>query len=162
MWFIIMNMNRIKFTVITIVVIVISVLVGLLIADKTNVEPTTSLPTRKLITSIPDTPKIESSGIEINNVFKEEDSKITPQKDVLVSEESLYQILYLTQFDQFLISIITPNFEEARRIAEAEILQKTGVSKEEACKLDVQITTPSYANLELAGKTFGLSFCPSK
>lgn len=81
------------------------------------------------------------------------------QGNKLVINESGYQILYLKEFDQFLISILQSPFETIRQEAEKEFLRITQAEKDTACQLDVVITTPRFANPDLAGQTFYLSFC---
>lgn len=101
---------------------------------------------------------ITVSGVEINNVLETPLEK-TSQGDSLFVKEATYQIAYLPSFNQFIINILSPSFEQARNDAEEAFMKKLGISKEEACRLNVSLGTPNYVNPELSGEKFPLSFC---
>lgn len=127
--------------------------------DQTGVSRPVKTPFVKKTILVPNTPKFISSGVEINNVFKSSNATVTPEKDVIVVDKTGFQIRYLSQFDQFLITVLNPNFEAGRADAEKALIQSTGVSMEDACKLNVSISTPAYINDQYGGKTFKLSSC---
>lgn len=85
--------------------------------------------------------------------------KVNARGDVLLVDKPEYQIIYFQKEDQFLISILKSPFEAIREEAEDEFLQITKADQETLCKLDVVLTTPSFANPSLAGKIVYLSFC---
>ncbi len=70
-----------------------------------------------------------------------------------------YQIIYQKSNDTFIISINDSPFEIVRKGAEEKFLSLIDASKDIACQLKVKIVTPAFANPELAGKNFPLSFC---
>lgn len=84
------------------------------------------------------------------------------QGDSLIVNKSSYQIIYHKNLDQFMISILKSPFEDIRQIAEQEFLQITQADVATVCKLDAVVTTPYFANPDLAGKIFPLSFCQIK
>jgi len=85
--------------------------------------------------------------------------KINNQSNALIINQPGYQILYLKEFGQFLISILKSPFEEMRQKAEQKFLEITQANENTACQLNTIITTPFFANPDLAGQTFYLSFC---
>ncbi len=106
----------------------------------------------------------DSSGkrfpLEINNVRKEAVRRIG--NDFIIKNERDYQLLYFSKEEAF--SIIVTGMEDlrvARQNAEEEFLVRTGLSREEACKLNVDLRVPADVNFQLAGKNYGLSFCPN-
>jgi hypothetical protein len=136
------------------ILIILFVVYKFLSASKpTNINPvTTPTPT------IPQGATIEISGTPLNNIYK--GSKIDNQRDVFfIDEPGKYQVVFLEKFNTFLISILGSPFEELRQDAEKALLIKTGLSQAEACKLDIQTTTPSYVNPDYAGRSYPLSFC---
>jgi len=70
-----------------------------------------------------------------------------------------FNFLYRTETDSFLISIFSSPFDEVRFEAERAFTKSLGISQTEACKLEVSVTTPHFANPEHSGEIFGLSFC---
>jgi len=85
--------------------------------------------------------------------------KTSTEGDMLLVNNSDYQIVYLKESDQFLLSINKTPFEQIRGDAEEEFRKITRADKETVCKLNVTVSTPSFANPSLGGKVFPLSFC---
>lgn len=86
--------------------------------------------------------------------------KINQEGDALLVDEPEYQIVYLKKDGQFLISILKSPFEPLREKAEKKFREITQADKDTLCQMNVVVTTPSFANPDLAGKIFPLSFCP--
>ncbi|MEX2008369.1 MAG: hypothetical protein WD850_02700 [Candidatus Spechtbacterales bacterium] len=70
-----------------------------------------------------------------------------------------YKILYFQETKRFQITITDPPFDEFRQAAEQDFLRVLDINEQQACRLDVTIRTPLYANPNLAGQVFFLSFC---
>lgn len=102
--------------------------------------------------------KIEVTGVEINN-FYDEETDINTRGDAMFVNTDKYQIVFFSNEQQFLISILDSPFDEVRKQAEKEFLKELGISRGEACTMNVLITTPGYANPENAGRNYRLSFC---
>ncbi len=121
-------------------------------------SPTISFPTPFPTPSFPQTPEITISGVEVKNFYQnaEEYSK---QGDVQFSSIPQYNLVYLSKFNEFLVSILSSPFEDTRVIAEKDFIEKLGITELEACKLTVTVTTPKSVNPEFAGKKYRLSFC---
>lgn len=105
--------------------------------------------------------KIEISGIEVNDFYKESESA-GELGEVLFVNKPEYNITYYPLDDAFLIIITRYPFDEIRPSAEEEFLKALGINKTDACKLSVYITTPSFANPDRAGEVYELSFCNDK
>lgn len=120
-------------------------------------------PTKVPIIKISKTPegKLNISGVEVND-FTKSPKYMDKIGDILFVDSKEYQILYMEKYNKFLLSILSSPFEEIRQKAELEFLKSLGIPQEEACKLDAEITTPSFANPEQSGKIYRLSFCKNK
>lgn len=149
----------------TIIVITVVVLTRNLNPQKPESSPTPSKKPEELTpgNGFVQPTKKPASKISINDIeHNEEILKQEPTNnrgDILVSDEEYFQTLYFAQEDQFLISVIMSPFNEKRIEAENDFVIRLGISKENACLLDVVITTPKYANPNEAGKNYSLSFC---
>ncbi len=101
--------------------------------------------------------KIKISDVWVNNFLKEGKNN----KDLFISliRNEDYHIFYIPNKQSFTISITGRGFKDLRVKAEEEFLKILGVSQTEACRLNVHITTPSFANPNEAGKIYSLSFC---
>lgn len=78
-----------------------------------------------------------------------------------IARTNRYGIMYAPGSKSFVISILASPFEEVRNEAEAAFLQNTGLTKEEACMVNVSIGVPHFVSPERAGQVFPLSFCPT-
>lgn len=102
--------------------------------------------------------KINISGVTIND-FRKSNVAANNKADTLIVDNEKYQIVYLSQFNKFLITVLGSPFEEIRNEAEKEFLNVLGVSESDACKLTVEVNTTEFANPEFSGTAFSLSFC---
>ena len=76
------------------------------------------------------------------------------------ADTEYYSIVYFKENDLFSIVLEhEEDFNLARLVAEEELLYMLEINKEEACKLSLDVTIPSYINFQWAG-SYGLSFCP--
>lgn len=125
-----------------------------------NTSKQAPIPSSPNPTAVPSrTPeKINISGVEVNN-FLDGGTVINNNKDTQFIKTSEYQVIYLPQFNQFIITILSTPFLTVRQTAEEEFLQKTGVTQEQACRLDVTIGTTYDVDPINAGTNFPLSFC---
>jgi hypothetical protein len=103
--------------------------------------------------------ELPRAGVRVNNFYKRIVVRTNPEGDTIVVDDSGYQIIFMPKSEQFLISILGSPFEKVRKEAEEELLHILGIGRADACRLDVKITTPRFANPAQAGKNFGLSFC---
>lgn len=109
----------------------------------------TALPT-------PSSEKIQSAGIDINNPYTGA-KELTIQGDALSVSTDTYRILYLKQFDQFLINITRDPFSTNRIEAEKAFLEKLGITEQDACQLDVTVNEPRREGAPRL--KYKLSFC---
>lgn len=103
--------------------------------------------------------KIEISGIKVNDFHKNAVSDNPSAGYTLIVQKNNYHIFYFDPDELFVISILGYPFEEFQSQAEEEFLKTLSVSKDEACKLNVDITTPLRSNPSKAGKIYKLNFC---
>lgn len=123
-----------------------------------NISPTLSLiiPSAK-INSTPS--YITINGVQTNDFIKT-GTQINKEGDISITKISgSFNITYLAQFKEFLISITGSPFESQRQIAEKAFIQSLGISQIDACKLTINITTSIHINPNEAGKNYPLSFC---
>jgi len=118
--------------------------------------PTTA---KETIPSIPSGSKINVDGVTIRNIYNDA-VNINNEGDVQFSTDSGFHLVYLPDMREFLISIRRSPFTSVRIQAERDFLRALGINEEAACKLDVKITTPQFANPQEAGQVYSLSFCP--
>jgi len=105
--------------------------------------------------------KTKKESFELNDPAKIVE-KVIDQKDMVIKEEPRYQILYFNYGKpSFLISIADPDIKNARIEAENDFLKTFGITKEQACGLDVSLTVPASINSNASGQDYGLSFCPN-
>lgn len=108
--------------------------------------------------SLLDKNKIEISGVKVTDFIDETNQDESPGYYTIAKTPD-YHIFYLPADELFFISITSYPFDEHRAVAEQKLLEVLAISEDEACKLNVDITTPAYANPDKAGEVFKLSFC---
>lgn len=141
-------MNK-KTLIIGTLILIIILGLFILFRDKEAAKPGKPVPTPSLTTAVtPDITKINISGVEVN-----------PKGDSLIVDNEKYQIVYLSQFNKFLITVLGSPFNEIKNEAEREFLKVLGITEENACKLIVEVNTPEFANPEYSGTALRLSFC---
>lgn len=87
--------------------------------------------------------------------------QIPSSQSIQFVQTGQYIIQYSQTSDSFLISIQSAPFDSNRKKAEEAFLESLDITKEDACKLDVSITTPQSVNPKEAGTIYRLSFCTS-
>ena len=102
--------------------------------------------------------KIYVGKVVVNDFYKIA-QKVMPNGDVILSDNSDFQLVYFGKSDYFQLSINDSPFEEVKSRSENELLRILNINKEDACSLKLRITTPFYANPDFAGKKYSLSFC---
>lgn len=99
-------------------------------------------------------------GVTVKNFYKTAKG-IVDQTEVVLDETKDYLIVYHapnSNFDIYFLSK-TNDFGTVRSVAESLFLSRLGVSKNDACKLDVVVNMP-YNLDSIAGGKQPLSFCP--
>jgi len=165
------NMKKYLFVVFGILIILfILYLILSSIKDRSVNEPPqpSPIPTSEPSASqpLPTNVKSRSNGkILINNVELRDffifSKKINENGDVLISQSENYNIEYFPKFNSFLISIKASPFEENRKLAEQELINKLGINKNDACRLPINVATTQEINPEFSGRNYPLSFCHS-
>lgn len=106
-----------------------------------------------------DVNKITIQGVKMRDFYKYARPLSENSKDVMLVDEKNYDILYFAQSDEFLVSILGYPFADILPTAEDAFLQVLEISKDDACRLTVHVTTTLQANPNLAGQIMKLSFC---
>jgi hypothetical protein len=102
----------------------------------------------------------KDGNVATNNLYKSPVENLD-KNGVLFEENAGFHSSFYPQDQGFLITILDTNIEKGRRDAEENFLQDLGITKDEACKLKVDLGVPSFVNQDAAGKNYGLSFCPN-
>lgn len=97
-------------------------------------------------------------GINVN-VFLSPTPSLDPAGLPLVVETDTYRIIYHPEDESFAITILASPFVTIQKQAEQQLLSLLGVSQQQACLLQVTISSPSKINPDYTGKIVGLSFC---
>ncbi|OIO14147.1 hypothetical protein COV53_05965 [Candidatus Gottesmanbacteria bacterium CG11_big_fil_rev_8_21_14_0_20_37_11] len=121
-----------------------------------SVRPIT--PTTVNLSLVPTEEKIDIKGVTIKNIYRDP-VEVHGNGDVVFYRNSDYQLVYLPKFSNFHITVLGSPFWDKAKEAEEQFIKSLDISKEQACWLTVEITTPQFANEEYAGKTFPLSYC---
>lgn len=137
----------------TILLVVFFLFIGRSIEKKPSSFPKpTSVPIDQ-----PTLRKIEISGIKTND-FISRPTDLNRDGDVLFLKTSNYEAVYLKKYNQFLLNISSSSVEIINQ-AEEEFLKKLGISKKDACRLDVIVNSPYVPNPNLSMPRKTLSFC---
>ena len=78
---------------------------------------------------------------------------------VTIQETAAYNIAYYEPDHSFNIVVTKTPFDATRAQAEATFIQDLGISRTDACKLNVKVGAPSWVDPEHAGQNFRLSYC---
>jgi len=144
-------MNRKKTIIIAGVLIIAPLVAGIFWASINSTQ--VSLPA-----DVPQGETIQSSGQQISNVYNTA-KEVTLQTDAIMADNENYQIMYFKFSDEFLVTILGSPFESFQKMAERDLISQLKIDENTACRLKVSVTTPSFANPDEAGRTYGLSFC---
>ena len=151
-----------------IIVALIVVLAAILYIYKKN-TPEAPQPVPAQIPSLPSSAELKEQGKAAISSGQENIIINDPYKDALkivsgnaeIKNTSSYEIVYLGSLKSFVISLYGENLNDSRNKAEQAFLESLGITKDEACKLDVTLAVAPEASKSAAGKNYGLSFCPN-
>lgn len=124
--------------------------------DRTNTGSTINFPTKDTI----------NETIPVRD-FKS-DPGVTPWGDNttlilgdgLIADEQAFQIFYYEVDKSFSIAILQEPITDIRKVAEAQLIERLQISENDACKLIISVTVPSFVNENISGQNLGISFCP--
>ena len=134
--------------------------------DKTSPDPSQQktgpyqLPESKInLEEIPTEPdKVIIGETETKNFYKSAQA-INESGSAVVNKSQDYEIVYTPEFSRFNITVLGSPFTQARKTAENKFIETLGINTETACKLNVVVSTPYFANPNESGQSYGLSFC---
>jgi len=71
-----------------------------------------------------------------------------------------YSIMYVNSDQSFTVSLWVEPIADTRHLAEQDLLQRLGISQQDACNLRYTVLVPYSVSPVYAGKNLGFSFCP--
>ncbi|MEK7598135.1 MAG: hypothetical protein AAB487_00155 [Patescibacteria group bacterium] len=160
--------KSVKITLILLALLVL-VIIGyfLVVKPKKTIPPSSvspSAPTAEFIIPPPDAKKMtvpaEKESIDTNNLYNNPIYKL-PDGTVTFLENSDYTMAFFPKDKLFNIAILSSTLKEARNKAEGAFLDTLGVTKDQACELNVSLGVPYGVSPRNSGLNFGLSFCPN-
>lgn len=101
----------------------------------------------------------KNGAVPVNNVTQNPVQQVGDT--VVFAQTDQYSIIYYQKEQTFSITISSQPAQPARDAAEAVLLQKLGISKDQSCNLIVTTYVPYDVDPNLSGQDYGLSFCPS-
>lgn len=102
----------------------------------------------------------EAGNLTIDNPFKNSVKYNEKYQDLVMAQNLFYTIQFFAADQSFNITLLNKDIWTAREKAEADFLQRLGLTQEEACKLAVNLAVPASVNATAFGGNYGLSFCP--
>lgn len=97
--------------------------------------------------------------VTTKNFYKSADYTTQDKETVVVHATSTYSIVYNVSDSSFIITLLAMPLEAARQAAETAFLSYLGVSKQDACKLNVYEGVPASVSDQYSGTPIPLSFC---
>lgn len=94
-----------------------------------------------------------------NPIVSQKSIRVDNNSNYVFIETGDYKIIYMAETNTYLIFITNPLFDTYRTQAENELIKTLNITPAEACQLTISITTPRFANPDLAGQVFKPSFC---
>jgi len=82
-----------------------------------------------------------------------------PQQRVIENAQKDYEIVFDPNSNLYIISILGKPFDKIRLQAEQDLIKKLSISKNDACKIKVNIGSPYYANPDQTEIFHTFSFC---
>ena len=103
----------------------------------------------------------DGESVLVNDFYKSPYTQVfDPQNDATIKESTDYSIEYQPNFQAFYINLNGNDLYISRTNAEQGLLDKLGISKDDACKLNVNLGVVYSVNPRASGVEYGLSFCP--
>ena len=97
--------------------------------------------------------------VTMNNFYNSAAYIDQDERTVVIQQTSTYGIFYSISDSSFTIIIFEMPFEAARQMAEVSFLTTLGISKSDACKLNIIIGAPYSIDSSSADHNLGMSFC---
>lgn len=116
-----------------------------------------SIPDKNATTMTITTP---DGTVQTNNLYRDPVENL-PQNGVVFNQNPTYIASFFSQDEGFLITLLDPDLEKARATAESDFLKKLNITKDQACKLKIELNVPAFVSQSAAGTNYGLSFCPN-
>lgn len=98
------------------------------------------------------------SGVVVND-FGKIGRVIDAKGDMVFTDNSSYQVMYLPLFKIFYVTVLEPPFEQNRILAQNYFIQTLGITREQSCRLTVYVDTTVAVDRQKGGKKYNLSWC---
>lgn len=106
---------------------------------------------------IPTTQKVRINNNVVNNFYKDP-TYLYKQGSVVIDENTVYQIAYIANNEQFIISIYQ-NDNVSKGLAEQAFLKKLAINESIACKLNTLVQVYTDSNDSALPQITRFSFC---
>lgn len=108
----------------------------------------------------------EKGDVTVKNFFKGREKEVTSSGIRVVcfndSEECQHSIYFNWEWKGFAITLMRTPLQKVRDEAEQSLLDSLNISREDACRLNVQLNVANGIDSEYdGGADYGLSFCPN-
>ncbi|MDE2311529.1 MAG: hypothetical protein KGJ93_00360 [Patescibacteria group bacterium] len=147
-----MNTRRIKWIVALAIAALLGYCIYLVVGQKS--EPVQPAPAANML-NVP----AQGGSIPVQDFTKHPVAALNGTD--VIAQNNDYSIVYFTKEQSFLITILSQPAAAVRQAAEQELLRQLQIREADACRLNVSLTVPAAVDANLAGKDYGLSFCPS-
>jgi hypothetical protein len=97
--------------------------------------------------------------VRVDNFYAASSTQVGEDGTLIIKQTSDYWFSYDPSDSSFWIAISGTPFAAVQQAAEQDFLTTLGVSKADACKLDVSVGVPYSAGNPLDGQSLPLSFC---
>ncbi len=101
---------------------------------------------------------ITISGVQVKD-FTKGIENANEKSYITLSKNDDYHIFYIPSQTLFYISVLNSPFDKYKLEAEKKFLEDLEINQNEACKLNVDMTTPNAVNPDHAGQIYHLSYC---
>jgi len=159
--------------VVVIIVVVVAYVVffrngetGILGNQNSNSNNTGSSQTVSVMSAYPNAPTSRTMSlgtangtVQVGNFYAASSTQVGEDGILIVKQTPDYWFTYDPSDSSFWIAISGTPFNTVRQTAEQDFLATLGVSKADACKLDVSVGVPYSAGNPLDGQSLPLSFC---
>ena len=151
--------KKLKFKIIHLFIFaIILFVISLSISYKGGLKIDLTRVNRNQDTAVDEKERIEISGVKVADFINQIGQGKSPSYYTLTQTPN-YHIFYIQADELFFISITSYPFDEHRPVAEQKLLEVLEIGEDDACKLNVDITTPAYANPDKTGEVYELSWC---
>lgn len=98
--------------------------------------------------------------IEINDIYSQPVDTLE-HNGVTFAQTEDYIMTFFPEQQEFNVAILNPDISQGRKVFEEDFLRVLGITRQEACKIHIQVGVPYSVNPTATTANYGLSFCPN-